>query len=174
MSERQVTEEQAKAAQDVLTRFHRQGTEDGAVGAMHDGCKRARDKEDWIEVNYDESFTFERPSETATTSKQEPVPPTKGPQKVVLPTGVSSMEDWGTTICRLPKVADLDASYEELVNMPEKYEYLKWVFDHGQDRGGRFEDFAKYLAAVDFPKIMAKNNPRFGTSKNIRERKPKK
>lgn len=182
MSGPRITEEQAKAAQELLTRFHRQDRTGGVeAGAMRDGCKRGRtdeDYDDWQRVTYDEAFNIDRPIMEATTSTQAPVIPAIGEPKVKLPAGVDSIEDWGTTICRLPKVAHLDASYEELAQMAERHEYLKWVYDHGQDQGGRFQDFANYLSAVDFPKIMEeakeKAGPCFPDSKTIRERKPKK
>eukprot|EP00438_Fugacium_kawagutii_P021043 Skav236150 [mRNA] locus=scaffold2146:256067:256612:- [translate_table: standard] len=176
-SEPKVSEELAKAAQQILTHFHRQNQAQGEVaGAMHDGCKRGRewsDGEMWCHVNYDENLDVDRFDAGATTSTQTPVVPTRDPKKVILPEGVESIEDWGTTVCRMPKVASLGASYEELVQMPKWHEYLKWVVDHGHGQGGRLEDFAKYLTAIDFPKIMQKMNPHFGKSKEVRERKPR-
>lgn len=69
--------------------------------------------------------------------------------------------DWGSTVCQMPKVAHLNMSYEELFNSTEEMhvEYVKWVWDHGRNSGGRLEDFRNYLVAVKYqvPKTLAKD-----------------
>jgi len=68
-----------------------------------------------------------------------------------LPPGISDLKDWGTTISKLPKVAGLKLSYEELVQDPKNHhEYLTWVLKHGADCGGRLEDLCLYLKAIKY------------------------
>jgi hypothetical protein len=70
---------------------------------------------------------------------------------VKLPPGITDLKDWGTTICKLPKVAGLKLSYEELVQDPKNHqEYLTWVLKHGAYRGGRLEDLCLYLKVIKY------------------------
>ena len=84
-------------------------------------------------------------------SAMMPLPDKQGPiampkdkfenSKVQFPPGVSSLSDWGSTICRSPRVNHLTASCEDLTRMPDQQPYRKWMAEHGISRGGRFEDF---------------------------------
>ena len=68
-----------------------------------------------------------------------------------LPDGVSSLEEWGRTICELPKVKELNSSYRELVKISDSGDtkmasYLNWVSNY-KGPSSRTMDFKKYLLA---------------------------
>ena len=146
-----VTAVEMQMARDILSRFERSGQVSEAAGSMHDGSKRLRDTEEWDAISYDESaseFMF-RLGDSGKVGNQDPVVSQDVSDKPVdLPPGVQSLKDWGTTLCKLPQVSHLNASYEELTKMPDRKSYLRWISTHGINRGGRFEDFAKYLKAT--------------------------
>ena len=48
------------------------------------------------------------------TGSQAPVPP-NSKTGLKLPPGVTDLKDWGTTICKLPKVASMKLSYDDMV-----------------------------------------------------------
>ena len=86
---------------------------------------------------------------------------------VPLPPGVSDGQDWGTTICGLPKVASEKLTYSEL---PKHAGYLRWILSHGPNRGGRFEDLANYLKAVGYGESTSSSS-RYPGSSEPREKK---
>ena len=155
-----VSPEELAAAREILSRANQYGVSSKAskesAGSMNDSCKRLRDHaqpeaDEWEPVTYEDghgsSIMCERaiPKEIA---GQMPVMPKA--KAIDLPPGVADLQDWGSTICALPKVAGEKLSYRELVSDPKRAPYLKWICDHGKNRGGRFEDLAKYLQAVGF------------------------
>lgn len=159
-----MTPEELAAAREVLARADHFGvnTKAGKHGSMNDSSKRLRERDhaqaeadDWEPVTYEEtgakSIAGERviPKELADQLPVAPKVHSTG-KAVTLPSGVSDLHDWGTTICALPKVASEKLTYSELTSMPKHAGYLHWVLSHGQHRGGRFEDLANYLAAVGF------------------------
>eukprot|EP00435_Cladocopium_sp_Y103_P064468 s612_g26.t1 len=162
-NEKPVSEAEAKMAREILARFERQSPlVEMPCGSMHDGSKRLRDSDDWDAISYPGSADefIDRLAGTTVTGKQEPIPVINAKPsepKPKFPPGISSLSDWGTTICRLPRVAHLNASYEELTKMSDQKQYLKWITDHGASRGGRFEDFHLYLKAMNLPSLSAEH-----------------
>ena len=156
--EKPVTDAEVMMAREILARFERQGPPvEMSGGSMHDGSKRLRETDEWDAISYEDSTGefMDHLSGLTTTGKQDPIVLKPKDSKITFPPGVSSLADWGTTICRLPRVASLNASYEELTRMPDQQPYLKWVAEHGASRGGRFEDFSLYLKATKLPALSA-------------------
>ena len=134
---------------------------------MHDGCKRLRDG-DWETVGYETDHAATLP--TVTKSDQMPVAPSE--QKIAFPPGVVSIADWGTTV-RLPQVAAPDVTYYELTQMPSQRGYCTWITNHGESKGARPADFARYLKAVGYKKSLRgqKGEERYPRTSEIREKK---
>ena len=119
---------------------------------MNDSSKRLRDRdhaqaeaEDWEPITYEESAGKSIAGERVIPNRagdQLPLAPMahNAGMAVPLPPGVSDGQDWGTTICGLPKVASEKLTYSEL---PKHAGYLRWILSHGPNRGGRFEDLGK-------------------------------
>lgn len=154
-----VTQKELELAQEVILRAHAAGVikpEDPWGGAMNDSSKRLREGlgyEEWEEIIDEQRTLTEERMEHVSKQAQLPLKPTKDKdinKSVSLPPGVSSVNDWGNTVCRLPRVAKMECSYSELLEKPELFSYLKWVKQHGKGQSGRFEDFSKYLTAVRF------------------------
>eukprot|EP00435_Cladocopium_sp_Y103_P017137 s2127_g4.t1 len=121
------------AMTDGSKRLHADLDEAGAEGYEHVGTPRAK------------QMTLSKPS-----GSQLPMPPNTD-TGISLPPGIESLRDWGTTICKLPKVAAFKLSYEEMVDDPHNHdEYLMWILKHGADRGGRLEDLYLYLKATKY------------------------
>ena len=73
--------------------------------------------------------------------------------KISLPDRVSSLEEWGRTVCELPKVKNLSRSYHELRLDSENGDvqlskYLSWIRAY-KGSSSRSLDFKKYLLACD-------------------------
>ena len=135
------------------------------VGAMTDGSKRRLSERSVLD---DEDFQHVSSSEEMIpsladlggpypTDQQRPVKYQIGvedqrqPCEVSLPDGVSSLEEWGRTICELPKVKELNSSYRELLNISDGGDtkmasYLNWVRNY-KGPSSRTMDFKKYLLA---------------------------
>ena len=173
--EKLVTQAEVVMAREILARLERQSAPvELSAGSMHDGSKRLRETEEWDAISYDASAEefMDRLSGSSLPDKQDPIvlPKDKSEvSKIPFPPGVPSLSDWGSTVCRLPRVNHLNASYEELTRMPDQQPYLKWVAEHGMSRGGRFEDFALYLKASKLPVLSAEQC--FPGTSVIRERK---
>ena len=159
-----VTPEELAHAKAIMSRAHQSGVKsrsDVTQGyvAMNDSAKRLRDQRDieldeaWEPVHYSEEH---QPLEKERlgghmSHDQKPVIPEKmDKSKICFPAGVTRLKDWGSTVCRLPKVSKLGLSYQELTSKTEYQSYLIWVQAHGKDRDGRFGDFAAYLSAIDY------------------------
>ena len=147
-------------------------------GAMSDACKRhLSDDEDEL---YSEEF--ERvsmvgsfPAEHALPGcSQKPVPPLEM-KGIKFPPGVVSLEDWGSTVCKLPKVSNLQVSYAEMVADQSTHgDYLLWVWKHGEKKGGRLEDLFLYLKATNYgSKHVHAETEVFPGTNLVRERKQK-
>lgn len=113
------------------------------VGAMTDGSKRCLPND--VPEFGEEDFQHVTSEEMLPTSMgpypsdvQQPMIFQFGASKqrpssgVGLPEGVESLEEWGRTICELPKVKDLAASYQELLNLSDSGDtkmasYLNWI-----------------------------------------------
>ena len=72
-----------------------------------------------------------------------------------LPPGVSSVQRWGQTLCVLPKVKSLRASYEELVTMArtsdEMRNYLEKYVMTFNGASTKVKDLRRFLEYIDFP-----------------------
>lgn len=95
------------------------------------------------------------------------------PPSVSLPEGVKSFEQWGRTVCELPKVQALDLSYEELYHMAasgdkEKSEYLVWVRRYNGS-SSRTLDLKQYVLIKD--RLTTGPKTYFPGSKDIRRLK---
>ena len=132
------------------------------VGAMTDGSKRCLP--DDVPEFGEEDFQHVTSEEMLPTSMgpypsdvQQPMIFQFGASKqrpssgVGLPEGVESLEEWGRTICALPKVKDLAASYQELLNLSDSGDtkmasYLNWIRNY-KGPSSRTLDLKKYLLA---------------------------
>lgn len=160
MSKQPITTAEYQLMKQLMTRLNQFGVQqDGVVtpslepthGAMTDASKRHRDADDelWAESECDEgSWSLPMP-EPGPSTDQLPVKPVT-PGKVQLPPGVSSIEEWGRTVCELPAVMQLKKSYAELMKDSSQVSYLKWVARHETGMGPRVTDLAKYLKAMKF------------------------
>ena len=160
MSKQPITTEEYQLMKQLMTRLNQFGVQqDGAViptlepthGAMTDASKRHRDADDelWAESECDDGSWSIPVQESGSSADQLPVKPTT-PGKLQLPPGVSSIEEWGRTVCELPAVMQLKKSYAEIVKDPNQVSYLKWVARHEVGMGPRVADLARYLKAVKF------------------------
>ena len=72
-----------------------------------------------------------------------------------LPPGVPSVQRWGQTLCVLPKVKSLRASYEELVTMArtsdEMRNYLEKYVMTFNGASTKVKDLRRFLEYIDFP-----------------------
>lgn len=180
-----VTPEEVSAARAILARASEHGIapkggRSSGYGAMTDGSKRLREsnqpEEEWERVVYAEpssSMSEERLSANKKSDQLPLMPAAKNMTGgVPLPPGVADLTDWGRTVCKLPRVAKQGYSYSEMLDKPGLEGYLLWVFQHGQNRGGRLEDLANYLKAVGFAQhINAKEDQSFPGSSEQRQRK---
>lgn len=91
---------------------------------------------------------------------QEPVPPSKTALKTgyrssppTLPEGVTSVAEWGKTICELTKVAKRGITYaamlEESKKSKEMRDYLQWINTAGV-KSAKVDDLRGYMTAVGF------------------------
>lgn len=126
-----------------------------APGAMHDGSKRRFDDED---IEYEDDFSMVSSSPGAKKQTQMPCPPTSvndKSAKIKLPEGVKSMDEWGRTMCDLPKVAVYKMSYDQLVKksstVPEIAEYLGWIVKKSaRGKSAKMDDLYSYRSAVEY------------------------
>ena len=119
-------------------------------GAMSDGSKRRAEV-----LESDSGFDLV----SGVSSKQPPMLPrssavmSAGTEKVIkgYPEGIVSLEQWGHTICDLPKVANRDINYvtmiEESKTKKEMGEYLTWVYNT-KVQSKKADDLRAYLKAV--------------------------
>ena len=107
-------------------------------GAMTDASKRHRDSgEELWSGSEGEDFGWAVPT-SEPSQKGKPKPPP----------GVSSIEEWGRTICgSCRQWPALKLSYAELEKDSTQVDYLTWVIRH---ESGMAEDLAKFLKAVNF------------------------
>lgn len=101
-------------------------------GTMSDAAKRRADA-----------------SEAPPSCRQRPLPPV--PKQILstdleFPPGISSMEEWGSTILTTGKYGKDDSTYEEVSSHPEKVKYCNWLVSAKRDEFHvQLQDFAQYL-----------------------------
>ena len=163
MSKQPITAEEFQLMKQLMTRLEQFGVQSNDTviptleptpGAMTDASKRHRDLEEelWAESECDENSWLVPAPEPGSSVNQLPMKPMT-PGKLLLPPGVSSIEEWGRTVCELPAVIQLKKSYAEIVKDPTQVNYLNWVMRHETGMGPRVADLAKYLKAVKFDEI---------------------
>ena len=156
---------QSGMLEDLLNVISRESTGCAASGAMSDASKRRCPDESAsheFEFLHDpEEFTEESMSAGVAQhsmpvmpkSMASPIRKLAAPINSELPEGVSTFEEWGRTICDLPKVKDLEMSYRELVNRAdagdrELAKYLGWVKGFNGN-SARTKDFKRFLLTDD-------------------------
>ena len=128
-------------------------------GSMSDASKRLREQyeEELLADGYQcvPMSDCKIPEEIYKDASQAPIAPGVQ-QQIKLPPGVTSLEDWGKTICQLPKVESLGLSYAELVKDAKTHgNYLSWILNHGANRAGKLEDLYLYLRAVQYGRVTS-------------------
>eukprot|EP00435_Cladocopium_sp_Y103_P041244 s3767_g11.t1 len=145
---------------------------EGIVGSMADSSKRLRASEEDACFEGYECLGTPRAKQIhldAPAGSQQPLAP-NSKTGLKLPPRVTDLKDWGTTICKLPKVASLQLSHDDMVKDTKKYgSYLHWVLAHGANRGGRLEDLCLYLQAIDYDHMHPASSE--AGTQEVRERK---
>ena len=88
--------------------------------------------------------------------------------QIPLPPGISSVFDWGRTVCDLPKVKSRGMRYREMAisDIKEVSEYLTWILQQSPKKSPKINDLANYLKKTkwghtgDTLKIPGSNEPR--------------
>ena len=131
-------------------------------GAMTDAAKRLRSDDGWDLVTAVHAGAT-RPGNT----KQLPVRPKAAvrtaaappPGRQGLPDGVHSVEEWGRTVCELPKVAKRNQSYQELVAAaPGEEELRKYLLKYVLTYKGtsvKVHDLRRYLEHIHYEQLTA-------------------
>lgn len=124
--------------QEVLQRLQHKDN-DGPRGSMTDASKRRGD-----DISELDGYQL---VEESSSSEESDDP------KVQLPKGVPDISTWGRTLCTLPKLAKLKASYDELTVKAKTSEeiasYLKWVMNNGS-KSAKVQDLCDFLEAVGY------------------------
>ena len=94
------------------------------------------------------------PSTATSSTTQGVILPNDAP-RAALPPGIRDVDQWGATICELPKVKAKNACYTDLVNMafsdPELMTYLtRFVLKHNGP-SPKVRDLRLYLEYINFP-----------------------
>ena len=179
-----LTCEESKLLRSLLDRMSVAGREPGseefdlsekvALGSMSDASKRRLMAESELMDGEFEHLEMPKSKYGGTKGGQNSQESThQFPEKVELPPGISNLEDWGSTVCRLPKVKSLGLCYTELVDDPKTHqEYLEWILAHGSGRGGRLEDLYLFLKAIKYAENMVlPKDQLFPGTKEVREKK---
>ena len=140
------------------------------IGAMTDGAKRRcpessniSEEEEFQHVASSEEMPPSLPgSELRPTVFHLETKQSGYSSKVFLPVGVDSLEEWGRTICELPKVKGMSCSYHELTLQAEKGDvqmskYLSWIRTY-KGPSSQTLDFKNYLLAYDSSASEPKTN----------------
>ena len=84
--------------------------------------------------------------------QQGPIRPAEA--AYVLPEGLGSLDEWGRTVCRLPKVASRHMTYAELAALARTdrgmHDYLSGFICRHRGSSANVADFKKYLMAINF------------------------
>ena len=124
---------------------------DSGYRATHDGAPDAFFTEDAYDKIGRESKQAPVPK-PAPTPKAYPRPMAAHP---VLPAGVQSLAQWGQTLCELPKVKSMRASYGDLVTQAATNQELRrYLTDFVMRHNGpspKVRDLRAYLECIQFP-----------------------
>ncbi|CAE7581948.1 GIP, partial [Symbiodinium necroappetens] len=111
--------------------------------AMTDASKRRLDDSDFSDFELADFHC-----------SQAPVAPTSAPYPTQFPEGVTSLAQWGQTLCTLPKVVSLKLSYTELVELSksdrEIHSYLNVFILSFTGNSAKVKDLQKYLVASGY------------------------
>lgn len=131
-------------------------------GSMTDASKRLR--EDAWEMISGASDSPPQPMPVSTNAAvQPPMRPsssgggyTTTSEPTALPKGITSVEQWGKTLCQLPKVAKLHLSYAELVTLAQTDKEINtylgdYILNH-KTSSLKVADFKQYLQYIGFGK----------------------
>ena len=121
------------------------------LGTMSDGAKRRLHAADSDDESFQQISPVSRTEGYGASSVDMIAAKRLG--AVTFPEGVKSMKDWGRTLCELPKVKDMNLSYEELLDLAnsgntEIAKYLGWVKSF-KGQSSRTQDFKKFLLAKE-------------------------
>eukprot|EP00435_Cladocopium_sp_Y103_P015305 s272_g3.t1 len=163
---------QAGMLEDLMKVVRHESSCQMSSGSMTDAAKRRCPDETTshdFELLHDSIESSLDSSPVGAPSLSLPVPPrsiatpinnSAGSIDTALPDGVSSMEEWGRTVCELPKVKDLGLSYRELASRAEAGDnemakYLNWIRGFNGS-SVRTRDFKRFLLCDD----ALKSSPR--------------
>lgn len=123
-------------------------------GAMHDGSKRRAMSPSPSSIGTHD-FEVLTPKSDVKSMRgqgyQVPVVPSK---KVALPEGITSVHEWGRTMCDLPKIAHRKMSYRQIVKAMdegdvEMQSYIKKLSVFRECKSPKVDDLMAYLKAVN-------------------------
>ena len=126
-----------------------------AGGTMSDSSKRRAEALESEEDEFDviSSVSMKQPPvrRVQTGGSQGHLKVTEPEKK--FPEGIQSLEQWGSTICDLPKVQSREMSYENMIEeskcKKEMADYLSWVFTT-KIQSKKADDLLAYLSAMDW------------------------
>ena len=147
--------------QSMLNRLQAEGRADDVLSVLEQAFGRKPETNlsmtDASKRRLDESaVTEEDDFEYLTHSGyQAPVPPAAGPAPTMeLPAGVTSLARWGQTLCSLPKMASLEKSYAELVELAKTDKNVKGYLESFvlpyNGTSAKTKDLQKYLKATGY------------------------
>lgn len=159
--------------------------EPSSYGSMHDGSKRRLcSNESARDHGFEMVNASSGPMPSSTTvhhamgmseKHQKPIPPGKASGKekaVVLPNGISSLTEWGATICTLPKVKSQHLRYHEMLTMSHESKdmcsYLQWVRTSGIS-SAKVQDLKSYMEAMNFTPGPSSSNVTYPGTQIVRE-----
>lgn len=136
------------------------------IGSMHDGAKRrlfspSKSEDAEFEVIppktlFHSSFESKEGYQGPVTKKM-PADNTGSASGLSLPPGISSVSEWGRTLCDMNKYKSQKWSYVDLVSNAkentEVQEYLIWVTQN-PNKSAKTKDLALYLEATQWQKKM--------------------
>lgn len=129
-----------------------------SAGAMTDGSKRLRGNspsDDDDECDGASSFTMLTSAHLLSSPDRNQAPHVpKFKTKIELPPGVESLEQWGKTICTLPKVKKEAPTFNEIATKEYYEEYRIWVLQNGTTKGPVCLDLYNYLRACGCPGVQ--------------------
>ena len=122
-------------------------------GTMSDGSKRRAEALESEDDGFDviSSVSMKQPPVCRTSAATSHGDPAAIEHEEKFPSGIQSLEQWGHTICELPKVQGREISYvgmlEESKTKKEMADYLTWVFNT-RIQSKKADDLRAYLTAM--------------------------
>lgn len=161
--------------QEVLNEIYQ--AQAGGTASMNDSCKRRMSSAD-VASPPDFELIDSPTGSGGQPKKQAPIVPTKintavgkSVKETELPEGISSVEQWGKTVCTLPKVVHRRLSYEEMIHISTTDEeiknYLKYILTTGV-KSAKVDDLRSYMHSIDYKDPDAGKMTYLGTSE-VRE-----